>query len=412
MLTRQQSGQGTKRLNIWRIIMKSRITKFAAAAVIIIAILVAINQFGGSIDGASVAWASLAERVGRIQTCFFKGHSKITGGPLGEKAKEQELEIYLSSEYGFRAGTYMDGNVRMIQYVIPSEKVIISLMPTQKQYMRMLLTDEMLKKMRLQGNDPREMIRQIMLGEYTHLGESIIDGVKVEGIETNDPRAGGGQFEKYLARCWVDVETQLPVLLEMEMEMSAGPDTSPMKMSMILDNFEWDINLGPEIFEPNIPSDYKLMAEMQMPGQDEGSAVKGLRIFAEITGGKYPQKLAVMDVMREITEVIKTNSEKEWQSKRISDPNFKPTQEEKEGIRNKAMPKMMAVQGACMFYAELVKADKDAAYYGDQVTSDDVDAVLMRWKISDDEYRVIYGDLAAENISTEQLAELEATISK
>ena len=43
--------------NIWRIIMKSRITKFAAAAAIIIAVLIGINQFGGSIDIATPAYA-------------------------------------------------------------------------------------------------------------------------------------------------------------------------------------------------------------------------------------------------------------------------------------------------------------------------------------------------------------------
>jgi len=42
---------------IWRIIMKSRITKIAAAAVIIIAVLIGINQFGGSIDIATPAYA-------------------------------------------------------------------------------------------------------------------------------------------------------------------------------------------------------------------------------------------------------------------------------------------------------------------------------------------------------------------
>ena len=41
----------------WKIIMKSKMTKFATAAVIIIAVLIGINQFGGSIDGASVARA-------------------------------------------------------------------------------------------------------------------------------------------------------------------------------------------------------------------------------------------------------------------------------------------------------------------------------------------------------------------
>jgi len=46
---------------IGRTIMKSRITKFAAAAVIIIAVIIGIHQFGGSIE--SVAWADVIEKL-------------------------------------------------------------------------------------------------------------------------------------------------------------------------------------------------------------------------------------------------------------------------------------------------------------------------------------------------------------
>ena len=45
------------RPSVWRMSMKTRITKFAIAAVIVIGVLVGINQFGASIDGASVAFA-------------------------------------------------------------------------------------------------------------------------------------------------------------------------------------------------------------------------------------------------------------------------------------------------------------------------------------------------------------------
>ncbi|HIJ52364.1 MAG TPA: hypothetical protein HPP66_04325 [Planctomycetes bacterium] len=45
-------------------IMKSRITKLAAAAtVIIVAVMIGISQFGGPIDGASVAWADVIETL-------------------------------------------------------------------------------------------------------------------------------------------------------------------------------------------------------------------------------------------------------------------------------------------------------------------------------------------------------------
>ena len=60
-----------------------------------------------------------------------------------------------------------------------------------------------------------------------------------------------------------------------------------------------------------------------------------------------------------------------------------------------------------MFYGKLVKENKDVAYYGDKVTAQDVDKVLMRWKISDNEYRVIFGDLSTLDVGAEKLAELE-----
>ena len=51
---------------IGRIIMKSPITKLAAAAVIIFAVLVGIHQFSGSINVANVAWAEVTSRVAQV----------------------------------------------------------------------------------------------------------------------------------------------------------------------------------------------------------------------------------------------------------------------------------------------------------------------------------------------------------
>ena len=62
------------------------------------------------------------------------------------------------------------------------------------------------------------------------------------------------------------------------------------------------------------------------------------------------------------------------------------------------------------FYIGLAK--KDSAYYGKTVTHKDTDKVLIRWKVSNNEYRVIYGDLHAETVTPEKLAELEKVVSK
>ncbi len=45
--------------NMWRIIMKSRITRIAAAAVIVVAVMIVIQQFGVPIDVTNVAWADV-----------------------------------------------------------------------------------------------------------------------------------------------------------------------------------------------------------------------------------------------------------------------------------------------------------------------------------------------------------------
>ena len=53
-------------------IMKSRTTKLAAAAVIIIVVFVGIHQFGGSIEGSSVAWADVLEEIKNVRSVTFK----------------------------------------------------------------------------------------------------------------------------------------------------------------------------------------------------------------------------------------------------------------------------------------------------------------------------------------------------
>jgi len=261
-------------------------------------------HFTGGPDMASVAWGELADRVGLIQTCVFRGYTRTIVDPNSDKVQEGEMEVFVSSEYGFRSNIYMDGKVQMMQYSLLQDEVIISVMPEQKRYMKMVLTDEYLEKMRTQGGDPREMVKQFMSGEYIELGRNIIDGVEVEGIETTDPKAYGGQFDDYVGRVWVDVETQLPVQMEIEMTMEVAGRTA--QSSVVMEDFQWDVEIAPEVFEPNIPEDYTSMGEMKLPEQNEASAVEGLRLYAEISDGNYPASMSIMKVAGEVGKSIAT----------------------------------------------------------------------------------------------------------
>ena len=62
-------GAGEQKIsqqNIWIVIMKSRITQLTTAAVIIIAVIIGINQFGGPVDITTIAFADITEAMNNV----------------------------------------------------------------------------------------------------------------------------------------------------------------------------------------------------------------------------------------------------------------------------------------------------------------------------------------------------------
>lgn len=59
-------------------------------------------------------------------------------------------------------------------------------------------------------------------------------------------------------------------------------------------------------------------------------------------------------------------------------------------------------------YEYLAQRVKDVVYYGDSVDPQDSNAVLIQWKLSDGEYKVIFGDLREKTVSAEELIRLQA----
>jgi len=69
-LTQNISGQRPPEQRLWRIIMKSRITKLAAAAVIIVAVILGFTFTGGP-DIASVTWANVTTNAQQVNYVHF-----------------------------------------------------------------------------------------------------------------------------------------------------------------------------------------------------------------------------------------------------------------------------------------------------------------------------------------------------
>ena len=409
----------TAKIIQWRTIMQSKVTRYAAAAVVILGVFIGMYVLGISPDGSSVAWASLAERVEQVKTVIYRMHS-TTVGESKVMSGESDMEMMMSSEYGMRMDTFMDGKLTTQAYVIFADKTIVTLMPEAKKYAKLTLTDDLQEKMRKQSYDPKEMIGGFMKSDYVELGQKEIDGVLVEGIEINDSVMMGMPVEGLKGQLWVDVKTDFPVLLEMEMETKIRDKL--MTIKMVMNGFQWNVELDKSEFEYVIPEDYESLGDVIMPEMNAKSAVESLTMIAKAIDGRYPKSLSLMDCASEVSGII---NEKKKQTRKLKrkaakaatdaglDPEADPEVVKAEAILKSlelGFNEQMKIQGLALFYMQLNQQKKDPAYYGDRVTSADADMILMRWLNDKGGYTVIFGDLSTGDFSPEEVGEMEAKL--
>jgi hypothetical protein len=241
---KQSPGTGP---NIWRIIMKSRISKFAAAAAVILVIL-SFDPFG-IMNSGGVAWARVARRVEKIETFMFGLTIKVSDPNSKDNTDQTTAQwiIYLSEKYGFRMDVGADGNI-VSWYVAPDANEMIMAVPGEDEFIKWPLPADMHEKMPEQYRDPREYISRFMSRPYKELGRSVIDGVQVEGIEVKNPPTEGEQLENAVGRLWVDTETELPIKIEIE-------GTADGKMVRWIMDFKWAEAVNSSLFDPNNSKD-------------------------------------------------------------------------------------------------------------------------------------------------------------
>ena len=330
----------------------------------------------------------MIEKIESVENVVFhsKTNVKMQGLPQGQTPKTTGIAYY-SLEHGSRVESYIDDKLSFTMYLNPKENIFVSVMPDQKKFMKVTGKSPDELKQISEKDDPRVMVRHMMSTEYEQLGRDKINGIDVEGIECTGPGVMGGMFENATARLWVEIGTDFPVRIEIEGIVAGGQ----MEMSMVIDDFQWNVELDPALFVPDIPSDYTSQ-EMKTEA-NEGTAINGLKLFAELTDGRYPSNLAILTLIKEITEELT----KKYGMKIVEK-------------QDEYTSELNDILQAGSFYAQLV--GKDAVYHGDRVTAENPELVLLRWKVSEGVYRVVFGDLSTENFSVEELAELEAALPK
>ena len=391
--------------DIWKIIMKSQLTKIAAAAAIIIAFIAGLTLLNTT---SGVALANVLTQIEKIKSYSYQKHTTLKDQETGSNLDEEEFKEYMlfSREYGFKrildTNNIYQGNTRRQEYFLLRDKAMIIIYDDQKKYSRSEIDDGSIERMRNESYDPAKIIEMVLICPYSSLGFSTIDGKRVEGFETTDPDYAGGVYDKIDIKLWVDVKTQLPV----EMEISAEIEGQGA-ISGIINNYQWNIPVNASEFEPVIPDDFTFVpgGTYKLPANTEDAAIEGLKHYANLFGS-YPKELNPAILTLQIVEMSDSNT-----------PAGKQFMEELKKLSPKERNQkytdiMQIINEAAFFYTSLVQNHKDAAYYGDIISPGDENNVLMRWKISDNDYRIIFGDLKAETVTYETLIELEQNLPK
>ncbi|MHC4226310.1 MAG: hypothetical protein ACYSWW_16110 [Planctomycetota bacterium] len=288
-LARQTSGQQTKEQITWRIIMKSRITKLTAAAVIIVAVILGLNITGGP-DIASVTWAGMIEHIENARTIIWKTASTEDGRTT--TTRYMVLEPYMMRV------ELPDGRVMITDH---QQERTLALDTTGKiavvAYARpeMFNYDDYFRNMSLPG------VSVVEIGSREINGRQTI-GFRIERPKGNNRTYGVMADNEPIVEneliFWTDTETQLPVLIEDTSVGSAG-----RTVHSITDEIVFGAELDEALFSLEPPSGYTLqhdtgMIERMKSALTMNEILKACMIY-DNQHGQWPdsiQELALPDI--------------------------------------------------------------------------------------------------------------------
>jgi hypothetical protein len=351
--TKQQSQKHTTPFGVFRrTIMKSPITKFAAAAVIIVGVLIAMHFVG--ISTTPVTFADVIQPILNAQTAEFDiivGEDE-QGPVIHDLVKGSRIRRTLSS---------MEDNVSIIDLesgriltitISKKEAVYVDLegLPSMPNYMEVL-------------RNIINMLQDSPHFEVEELGQQEIQGRSVIGFRAVHPKAE--------ITIWADSETALPVHIE---------QIEP-QLKVVCKNVKFDSPMDDSLFSMDVPDGYKLQqVELDLLGSTEQDFIEGLRIRAEVLGdGQFPESVAVEDYIKEAPAIEKKMGELGLSDEEETELGMKLTRH--------------------LLFIRFFRGQGRWHYAGNGVKLGDGDTPIFWYQPEDSEtYRVIYGDLSVEDV--------------
>ena len=351
--------------SIWRMIMNSRITKLAAAAVLVIAAFVVINQFGGSVDVSSVAWADVLENVeaARTVTCTLE----IENGENREVFTSRVMEPYhwrldaIESPYDYHASIH-DGRINKCLLLYSHTKMAV------------LNTDEGYPGYKI--NTYERLKRDFRDGTEKNLGPVKLNGRDTVCFEIT-------RANKKIT-VWADPATALPIQIE-EISDEDGEGKRTLRSGI-----KFDVEFDEGLFSMAPPEGYSLLdfetQRLQTPFElTEKHLIEGLAVYPKYLDGRFCTRFMGG---RPMTEELRKKCDEDVEKLIWSDEEA-----------NKSSL-------ACEFIERLPE-ESDYQYVGEDVKLGDVDTPVCWWRPPGSKtYRVIYGDLSVRDVEPNDLTEI------
>jgi hypothetical protein len=348
-----KAGEGLK---LRRIIMKSKITRVAAAAAIIFAVLIGIH----SITGGTVTFAQVIEPILKARTVIY---DFIIGDEENNPVIMHEIVV------GTRIKRTISNLPGMIQIIDTEAGKMLALNDVDKTAVYVDIKGELQEKTRSYIEFVRKVLMELKDSpDVKELGEQVIDGRKAIGF------SGRGNNNQEL-KIWADPKTAVPIRVELRLGFHA-----------VFKNFQFDAHVDESQLSMKVPAGYKLEeTEIDFTKGTEEDFIESLRIWAKVVlDGEFPEAVSTEQYMKTVPLL----GEKLVQSGLSVDEAGKVGMNFPRG----------------MFFLQTLEMDGKYTYTGKGVKLGDADKVIFWYRPKGSEaYRVIYGDLSVKDVSEENL---------
>ena len=346
--------RATDALKIRRTIMKRPMIKIAAAAVIIIAVLIGINPFGGTIT-----FAEVIEPILNAKTIVFD----MILGTDDTGMVTHEIVV------GSRMRRNMSNMPNMIMIIDIDNATLLARDTDAKTAVYADMEGKLGDRHRSYIKFARQIISQLQDGQVEELGERVIDGQKTIGF------VGRSQNEE--VRIWADPETALPIRIEAQIGQ---------EFSFTMKNFEFNAAVDESLVSMDVPDGYTLQeTDLDLGNAAEEDFVESLRIWAEIIGdGTFPEAIGTQSAMKQMPLLVQKVTAMQVSEEKGTEIG------------------MSFAKG--MLFHQILESQGEWHYAGASVKLGDADTAIFWYQPQGSAtYRVIYGDLSVKDVAAENL---------